>query len=219
MNFHDVELLSAYLDGQLNAADAKRLETRLAADSALQNVFKDLKAARTLLRTLPARKAPRNFTLRAGMRRLSAPVPPAFPALRFASVFASLIFVATLAVNGLAPLATSRLAAAPAPVYGMGGGGPPAESATSAPAAPSPPLLAAAPTPAPLETAPAAAAVPDMQAQKNLPEIPRGQAAGRPIVPVVWQAVPAALAVILGLAAWYLRSSSSRRLRKQWLKK
>ena len=62
-NFRDIETLSAYIDGQLNAADAARLETRLKTDPELASVMNDLRAARGILRKLPARKAPRNFTL------------------------------------------------------------------------------------------------------------------------------------------------------------
>ncbi len=54
MNFRDVELLSAYLDGQLNPSDANRLESRLSSDPDLRAVMDDLRAARGLLRQLPA---------------------------------------------------------------------------------------------------------------------------------------------------------------------
>ena len=62
-NFHEIELLSSYLDGQLNANESKRLETRLASDPELASVLNDIRATRSIIRKLPARKAPRNFTL------------------------------------------------------------------------------------------------------------------------------------------------------------
>ncbi len=213
MNFRDVELLSAYLDGQLSPSEAARLESRLTGDPRLEAILNDLRTARTVLRALPSRKAPRNFTLRPNMRQLTAPAPPAFPMLRFASVVASLMFVVTVAINTLAPLAATRLAAAPAPVYGFGGGGPPAEAATAAANAEAMP--AAAPTQAPQLSAPA----PDLQAQtqKSTPELPRaGSPAARP-VPLPWQIALAGIAIVLGLFAWYVRSESLRRFRQRWI--
>ena len=63
MNQRDLELLSSYLDGQLKPSDSARLEARLSSDADLRSVLDDLRAARGLLRQLPMRKAPRNFTL------------------------------------------------------------------------------------------------------------------------------------------------------------
>src|SRR5512143_143685 len=99
MNFHDVEALSEYLDGRLEPSAAARLEVRLSQDRELQATLNDLRMARTLARAVPRRKAPKNFTLRPGMRGLSAPTPPAFPVLRLASVMASLLFLGPVAVN------------------------------------------------------------------------------------------------------------------------
>ena len=44
MNPRDLELLSAYLDGQLNPSDSARLESRLASDESLRAVLNDLRA-------------------------------------------------------------------------------------------------------------------------------------------------------------------------------
>ena len=51
MNQRDVELLSAYLDGQLKPSDSARLESRLKSEPELVSVMDDLRAARNLLRT------------------------------------------------------------------------------------------------------------------------------------------------------------------------
>ena len=214
MNFHDVELLSAYLDGQLSPSETTRVEARLGRERVLQSVLSDLRASRSLLRALPQRKAPHDFRLRPQMKRLAAPAPSAFPALRFASVLASLLFLATLAVNGLTPLATSHLAAAPAPAYGMGGGAP-AEAATAAPGTGSQALPAAPSTPAPEQNAPA----PDLQtqAQKTVPQGPRAATRTAPLIPPLWQGILAGLAVALGVVAWYLRSARTREFRQRWI--
>jgi len=162
MNFRDVELLSTYLDGQLNPSDSARLESRLKTDPELVAVMDDLRAARGVLRQLPSRRAPRNFTLTPKMVDLKPPLPRAYPVFRFASVFAALLFFLSYATNLVAP----RLSAASAPYgYGVGGGGgcseeEPCEAAPALemPAAPQEPFAA---TEAPVATeAPALAEAP-----------------------------------------------------------
>ncbi len=119
-SFHDVEQISALLDGQLSQQDVARLQMRIVADPELSSVYRQLSQTRTLLRKLPARRAPRNFTLTPKMAGVKAPAPRSFPLFRFASVFASLLLVLTFAANGLGQLAANAPASAPA--FGMGGG-------------------------------------------------------------------------------------------------
>ncbi len=57
-SFRDIELLSAYLDGQLDSKESARLESRLKSDESLRAVLDDLRAARGILRQLPQRRAP-----------------------------------------------------------------------------------------------------------------------------------------------------------------
>src|SRR5512143_2685647 len=122
MNFHDAETLSAYLDGQLGQSEVAVLEKRLASDPSLRRTLDDLRIARGLLRQVPKHRVPRNFTLSPTMKRIRAPEPRLVPVLRFASVLAAFLFVAAVAVNSLAPIAATHLAAAPAPALGKGGG-------------------------------------------------------------------------------------------------
>ncbi len=155
--FRDVELLSAYLDGQLSQADSARLEARLKTDPDLRDVMDDLSQSRTLLRKLPQRRAPRNFTLTPRMAGVKAPLPRAVPALRWATSLATFLLFLSMAANALAPSFASRQM-----VYGIGGGGggddqaPMMESmpaATEAPATEAPAFAAAA-TEAPAATEP-----------------------------------------------------------------
>ena len=140
--FRDVELISAFLDGQLSRADATRLETRLKNEPALRAVFEEMGQTRTLLRKLPARRAPRNFTLTPKMAGIRPPLPRAFPVFRFASVLATILFFFAYMANISAPAMATLRAAAPAPVFGMGGGGNPSEMQSApAAAAPKPPAL------------------------------------------------------------------------------
>ena len=114
MNQRDLELLSSYLDGQLNPSDSARLEGRLKTEPQLASVLNDLRSTRALLRRLPARKAPRNFTLTRKMVGQNPPLPRAYPFFRFATALATLLFVFSLGLNVVSQTA---------PLYGMGGGG------------------------------------------------------------------------------------------------
>ena len=59
----DLELLSAYLDGELSDRDRHMLEQRLAAEADLRRSLDELRATVRLVGSLPRLKAPRNFTL------------------------------------------------------------------------------------------------------------------------------------------------------------
>src|SRR5512143_3674536 len=136
MNQRDLELLSSYLDGQLKPSDSARLERRLSSDPDLRSVLDDLRAARGLLRQLPMRKAPRNFTLTPQMVGKKPPLPRAYPAFRFVTALATLLFFVTMGVNFLVP----QMAASQTVASGKGGGGSPEilSAATQAPATEAP---------------------------------------------------------------------------------
>lgn len=122
-NLRDLENLSAYLDGQLDSKESTRLESRLKSDPELESALRDLRSARGILRQLPSRKAPRNFTLTRQMAGLKPPLPRSYPLIRFATVFAAVLFLFSFTANALTPMfSLSFGAAAPAPVGGMGGG-------------------------------------------------------------------------------------------------
>ena len=147
MKQRDLELLSSYLDGQLSPADASRLEARLLVEPDLRSVLRDLRSARSMLRQLPMRKAPRNFRLTPKMVGKNPPLPRAYPVFRFTSALATFLLFITMSLNFLRPqLATAQ------PAFGMGGGGAPdTYSAESAPAAEMPATEEPAATEAPAE--------------------------------------------------------------------
>ena len=98
------ELLSAYLDGELNAGEQARLEVQLATDPALQAELKALRQTVALMRDLPQIPIPRNFILpqtAAARPRPASPARPrrawAAPLLTAATAVASLLFVIVLA--------------------------------------------------------------------------------------------------------------------------
>lgn len=148
MKQRDLELLSSYLDGQLSSSDATRLEARLLVEPDLRSVLSDLRSARSLLRKLPMRKAPRNFRLTPKMVGKNPPLPRAYPAFRFTSALATFLLFISFGLNFLRP---QLLASQPA--FGMGGGGSPDLYAESAPAMEEPAATEAPAAQAPSELA------------------------------------------------------------------
>jgi hypothetical protein len=60
---HDIELLSAYLDGQLDQHQKAALEARLRTQPVLRTHLDELQKTRLMLRSLPQLRAPHNFTI------------------------------------------------------------------------------------------------------------------------------------------------------------
>ncbi len=132
-SFHDLEQLSAYLDGQLSQAEQARLEARIRADPGLTAVLDELRQTRELLRLTLHRRAPHNFLLNPKMAGIRPPVPRLVPVFSWASAVAILLFISTFAINfvgsiSLGPSAPQVMA----PGYGGGiGGGPEANTQPS----------------------------------------------------------------------------------------
>ncbi|MDQ2692194.1 MAG: hypothetical protein M3Y68_09200 [Chloroflexota bacterium] len=225
MNRRDIELLSSYLDGQLKPSEAARLESRLSTDRELRSVLDDMRSTRSLLRQLPARKAPRNFTLTPKMVGKNPPLPRTYPAFRFVTTLASVLLFFTLGVNYLVP----QMASQP-PAFGMGGGGAPevfsaqapetTESAMEeAPAAEPPAELLPAPNATPLpgedarsEEEPGAAGAADQSQLQNVPPVGREVA---PPVPPVWQLILAGVVVLGALGMVMMRRLAAERWRQK----
>ncbi|HUH97021.1 MAG TPA: hypothetical protein VLZ89_06670 [Anaerolineales bacterium] len=239
MNPRDLELLSAYLDGQLAPPDSARLESRLASDESLRARLNDLRSTRGLLRQLPARRVPRNFTLTPQMAGLQPPTPRVVPVFRLATALATFLFFITLVINGLVlRSATSAMAArAPAPLSAAQG---PAHAATQAPALPpalnalgatsAPRTLSAAPrmTEAPGPSAaggaplPTEISTPVVALKSNAPQLESGQPVRTqtgPSVPFDLEVLFGILALGFGGTAWILPRKYESNLRKKWNKK
>jgi hypothetical protein len=96
----EIELLSLYLDQQLEAGQRARLEARLRTDSELHAAYQDLRQTRAYLRSLPRLKAPRNFTLTPEMvgqaRAKPARARRIYPVFQFASALASVLLMVVL---------------------------------------------------------------------------------------------------------------------------
>ena len=227
MNRRDLELLSSYLDGQLNPSDSARLETRLNTDPQLASVLNDMRATRSLLRKLPARRAPRNFTLTRKMVGQNPPLPRAYPIFRFATILATLLFVFSVGLNSVGPQLTSQTA------FGMGGGGGNTENAepysaaapaaaTEAPAATEVPALEQGPAPtmtlpavadtARVATTPAAKAG-DASDGLNQSQVQREAQSPAPLVPSAWQFGLAGIAIAGFMLMLIIRQVAARRWR------
>jgi hypothetical protein len=236
MNRRDMELLSSYLDGQLKPSETARLEARLSTDPGLRAVLDDLRSARGLLRQLPLRKAPRNFTLTPKMVGKNPPLPRSYPAFRFVTALASLLLFFTVGLNFLAP----QLAQTPG--FGMGGGGAPDVFSAQAPAAAeeSAPAAEAPATEAPVEEPPAAEMLPlpttDLSATNSTREMETpsakegvvGEASAEdqaqvqnpqiPVPPTVssaWQIVLAVVALFSALIMLMMRQAAANRWRRR----
>jgi len=91
-------LLSAYLDDQLSEIEKRQMDVRLQSDPEYREALDALRRTSSLLRSLPVRRAPRNFTLSA--RSLPKKLIPSFVGiLRFSSAAAALLLVAAFALD------------------------------------------------------------------------------------------------------------------------
>ncbi|MBM3180645.1 MAG: hypothetical protein FJZ86_09845 [Chloroflexi bacterium] len=211
-NFREIELLSSYLDGQLNASESTRLESRLTSDPELASVLFDLRAARGILRKLPARKAPRNFALTRKMVGLKPPLPRAYPIFRFSTAFATVLLMLSLAANLVIPQ-FNFAASAPQAAYGFGGGGDPASAAEE-------PLMEMAPAVLPTDDITARQGEPSADAMQTLKEagtesgLPeQAEARNEAFVPVNWQIGLLIIILLGGLLMWIMRQTASRKWR------
>jgi len=96
---HEVEVLSAYLDGQLSEKERIRLERDLQRRADLRALLEDLQRTRGLLRSQPIIRAPRNFTLTpqmAGVKVFKPALRRLVPAMSLVSVMAAALFMLVL---------------------------------------------------------------------------------------------------------------------------
>jgi len=166
MNRRDTEKLSAYLDGELKPSDSTKLEARLKTDPELASVLSDIRATRTLLRKLPSRKAPRNFTLTRKMVGQNPPLPRTYPIFRFATAVATLLFFFSIGINSFGTQMASQSVA-----FGIGGSGGGGDSES---------LAAEAPAMEPEIEEPAAAAPAEPEAYADTGELASEEAASDP---------------------------------------
>lgn len=223
MNRRDIELLSAYLDGELKPSDLAKVEARLNSDPELESEMRSMRATRTLLRKLPSRKAPRNFTLTRKMVGQNPPLPRTYPIFRWATIAATLLFFFTIGVNSFSrQMASQNLAYG---IGGSGGGGDSESFAESAPAMEAPAEEPAAPEPyadsldqatelAPTDEGMRIMETPSLKTQEaeNIPgeeQVRAAQEIQKPIS-VTWQITLVGIALIGLLFMYLMRYVSAR---------
>lgn len=115
INHTDLEILSAYLDGQISPTERQRLESRLAQEPALRSALADLRRTRQLLRVAPQAQRRRSFALTPEMVRPPRRMQRAFSTMRLVSVVASLLFAVVFIGNAFtAGFRSGSIALAPA---------------------------------------------------------------------------------------------------------
>ena len=119
----DLQAISDYLDGRLAARDKARFEARLREEPALLAELQSLQRTRIMLRSLPRRRAPRNFTLSRAVVQ-ARPVFQFFPGLRLASALTGFLLLIAFAgdllfggaTGSFLPVAFNQPQAAPAAI-------------------------------------------------------------------------------------------------------
>ncbi len=94
----DLERLSAYLDGELNAKQAARIEARLDREPLLRDALEELRQTARLLHSMPQVTPPRHFTLTPEMLK-SHKHRYAYPALKLASALVAAAFVFVIGID------------------------------------------------------------------------------------------------------------------------
>ena len=92
------QLLSAYLDNQVSTAERNQIEKQLTSDAAYRQAAESLRQTRTVIRGMPLRRVPHNFTLTPDMVKARRKWG-IFPALRLSSAFAALASVVLFALQ------------------------------------------------------------------------------------------------------------------------
>jgi anti-sigma factor RsiW len=98
LSTRDLELLSAYIDGELSARGIARLLPRLDREPGLKQALDEMKAVVQQLGSLPEAPLPRSFTLTPDVVRIRSR-PRAYPVFQFATALAAIAFVALVGLD------------------------------------------------------------------------------------------------------------------------
>jgi anti-sigma factor RsiW len=113
----DLELLSAYLDGELSTAQRTRVEARLAAEPELRSALEELQYVVRTLRTVPTLPVPRDFRLDPAKYGRGTAWWARYGAMRLVGTLGAAAAVALIAVGalmgGVRQNAVSSIASAP----------------------------------------------------------------------------------------------------------
>jgi hypothetical protein len=105
----DWQILSDYLDEQLSARERARFEMRLNENPELRLALDEMRSIQSLLLEIPAKRAPRNFTLTPQMVGIKKSPPQSFIALRFASAISAILLMVVWMGNLFLPMEIDTL--------------------------------------------------------------------------------------------------------------
>ena len=116
LNDRDLELISAYIDGQLSAEERREVERRLDDEADLRLAYEELRATVQVLRDLEPVRPPRSLTL--DPANVALPRPPATRLgwgrlLQVAGVFAAVLVVAIGTLSVIGSMGSGAMAPAP----------------------------------------------------------------------------------------------------------
>jgi len=116
LNDRDLELISAYIDGQLSAEERREVERRLDDEADLRLAYEELRATVQVLRDLEPVRPPRSLTLDPANVALQR--PPATRLgwgrlLQVAGVFAAVLVVAIGTLSVIGSMGSGAMAPAP----------------------------------------------------------------------------------------------------------
>jgi len=97
----DAELLSSYLDDQLDSHQRAILEERLRQEVDLREFYENMRRTRLLLRQLSPHPIPRNFTVHRTSVPSAVRIPTFQTILRFSSALAALALIVVFAIDFL----------------------------------------------------------------------------------------------------------------------
>ena len=110
----DWQLLSAYLDGEIKTSQKERVKARLRCDKQYQVAYQRLQRMRMILRSLPVRDVPRNFTLTSAMvKGEKFLIPPFAHVLRFSSAVSAFALIVLLFFDLIPYLGKGPISAVP----------------------------------------------------------------------------------------------------------
>ena len=98
LSSRELQLLSAYLDGELSKKDQKRVERLLSDHPAAISSLEKLRHTKNVIRLLPIHKVPRNFTISTEEVSRSL-IPNLAGVLRYASAVSAVLLVVVLAFD------------------------------------------------------------------------------------------------------------------------
>lgn len=96
-----LEVLGAYLDNALTAAERERLEGQLERDADMRDELERMRALKLQMRAMPRRRVPRSFALDPTLyaRPKSQPLLQLYPVLRGATALTAFFLIFTLALG------------------------------------------------------------------------------------------------------------------------